>query len=229
MPKIDAARFLQDLNELRQIGQFKTGVHRPTYTPRGHGKPPLADGADRGDRARGRDRRHRQCLWPAQGAAARICSSAAISRAQNEAGWLDGALGVVAGGGAGAGRAAGGCRPPSPTRKAISRAASSAASRSSASCPRRRSTAAAAATTARRCATALAEAGLAGLPRISWSPAATRASSRCISSREPSWRMPGLRVGVVTGIVAIWQWRITIDGHAGPCRRHDMEERAMPA
>ena len=33
MPQIDADRFLRDLNELRQIGAYKTGVHRPTYSP----------------------------------------------------------------------------------------------------------------------------------------------------------------------------------------------------
>ncbi len=32
-PPPDIARFLHDLHELRQIGAFKTGVHRPTYSP----------------------------------------------------------------------------------------------------------------------------------------------------------------------------------------------------
>ena len=29
---LDPKRFLRDLNELRKIGAFKTGVHRPTYS-----------------------------------------------------------------------------------------------------------------------------------------------------------------------------------------------------
>ena len=33
MPQVDTARFLADLNELRKIGAFRTGVHRPTYSP----------------------------------------------------------------------------------------------------------------------------------------------------------------------------------------------------
>ena len=33
MPQIDTARFLADLHDLRKIGTFKTGVHRPTYSP----------------------------------------------------------------------------------------------------------------------------------------------------------------------------------------------------
>jgi N-carbamoyl-L-amino-acid hydrolase len=32
-PDPDTDRFLHDLNELRRIGAFKTGVHRPTYSP----------------------------------------------------------------------------------------------------------------------------------------------------------------------------------------------------
>ena len=31
--QVDTGRFLQDLNELRRIGEYKTGVHRPTYSP----------------------------------------------------------------------------------------------------------------------------------------------------------------------------------------------------
>ena len=29
----DTERFLADLHALRRIGAFRTGVHRPTYTP----------------------------------------------------------------------------------------------------------------------------------------------------------------------------------------------------
>jgi N-carbamoyl-L-amino-acid hydrolase len=32
MPEIDTARFLRDLHELRRIGAYRTGVHRPTYS-----------------------------------------------------------------------------------------------------------------------------------------------------------------------------------------------------
>ncbi len=33
MPAIDANRLLQDLYAVREIGKYKTGVHRPTYSP----------------------------------------------------------------------------------------------------------------------------------------------------------------------------------------------------
>ena len=33
MPSIDPQRLLGDLYELRKIGTYKTGVHRPTFSP----------------------------------------------------------------------------------------------------------------------------------------------------------------------------------------------------
>ena len=33
MPAIDTQRFLQDLDTLREIGRYRTGVHRPTFSP----------------------------------------------------------------------------------------------------------------------------------------------------------------------------------------------------
>ena len=33
MPQINGARLLADLYALRQMGMYKTGVHRPTFSP----------------------------------------------------------------------------------------------------------------------------------------------------------------------------------------------------
>jgi N-carbamoyl-L-amino-acid hydrolase len=33
MPQINAERLLADLHALRDIGRYKTGVHRPTFSP----------------------------------------------------------------------------------------------------------------------------------------------------------------------------------------------------
>src|SRR3712207_6959704 len=30
---VDTERFLRDLDDLREFGRYKTGVHRPTYSP----------------------------------------------------------------------------------------------------------------------------------------------------------------------------------------------------
>lgn len=34
MPAIDGTRLLRDLYAAREIGKYKTGVHRPTFSPR---------------------------------------------------------------------------------------------------------------------------------------------------------------------------------------------------
>ena len=92
----DTARFLADLHALRKIGEFKTGVHRPTYTPqdmesrhwlmermREVGLEPSMDGIG-------------NVLGKHPGAGPRLLIGSHIET-QNEAGWLDGALGVLAG------------------------------------------------------------------------------------------------------------------------------------
>ena len=217
MPQIDADRFLRDLNELRQIGAYKTGVHRPTYSPQ-----------DMESRRWLMDRMAEIGLDPSidgignvygrhQEAGPHLLAGSHIET-QNQAGWLDGALGVVAG----LALARSGCRSmssPSPMRRGISRAASSAAAPSSACCRRTRSTAAATAPTARRCATRWRRPGWRASRGCSSNRGGTRASSRCISSRARSWSAPGCApawspASSPSGSGA------SPRGHAGPCRRH---------
>ena len=96
MATIDTARFLADLNELRRIGAFRTGVHRPTYSPQDMearrwlvarleecGLEATIDGIGN---VHGRHK----------GPGPHLLVGSHIE-SQNEAGWLDGALGVVAG------------------------------------------------------------------------------------------------------------------------------------
>jgi len=96
MPRIDAEHFLKDLNDLRQIGKYRTGVHRPTYSPQDMesrrwlmermaeiGLEPSIDGIGN---VYGRHR----------GPGPHLLVGSHIE-SQNYAGWLDGALGVVAG------------------------------------------------------------------------------------------------------------------------------------
>ena len=60
-PQADGARVLADLNALRSIGAYKTGVHKPTFSEAAYALAGVAGAeASRGG-ARGRDRRHRQC------------------------------------------------------------------------------------------------------------------------------------------------------------------------
>ncbi len=96
MPAIDGSRLLRDLYALREIGKFKTGVHRPTFSPQDvearhwlaarlaeAGLESSIDGIGNGY---GRD--------PTPGRKLLLGSHL---ETQNHAGWLDGAMGVLYG------------------------------------------------------------------------------------------------------------------------------------
>lgn len=94
MPEIDAERLLRDLYALREIGRYKTGVHRPTYSAEDvQSRHWLAERlAEAGLEASidgignvlGLDR-----------SAGRKLLMGSHLETQNHAGWLDGALGVI--------------------------------------------------------------------------------------------------------------------------------------
>ena len=96
MPAFDGARVLHDLHELRKIGEYKTGVHRPTFSPQDVESrhwlvarltaAGLQAGIDGIGNVVGRD--------PTPGRKLLIGSHV---ETQNHAGWLDGALGVIHG------------------------------------------------------------------------------------------------------------------------------------
>ncbi|HEU0157604.1 MAG TPA: Zn-dependent hydrolase [Stellaceae bacterium] len=96
MPKIDGARVVADLKRLAEFGRYKTGVHRPTYSPvdvesrhwladqlREAGLDPVIDGI--GNVIGRNPRAHRRLLVGSH------------SETQPYGGWLDGALGVIYG------------------------------------------------------------------------------------------------------------------------------------
>jgi len=93
--KPDTDAFLADLHALRQIGAYRTGVHRPTYSPEDMqsrqwlmqrmqeaGLDPVMDGIGN--------------VLGRSGASGPILLAGSHIESQNEAGWLDGALGVMA-------------------------------------------------------------------------------------------------------------------------------------
>ncbi|MDB5416570.1 MAG: Zn-dependent hydrolase, partial [Rubritepida sp.] len=96
MAQVDTDRFIQDLNDLRKIGEYKTGVHRPTFS------------AEDMESRRWLMERMRECgLEPSidgignvfgkhPGPGPHLLVGSHIE-SQNQAGWLDGALGVMAG------------------------------------------------------------------------------------------------------------------------------------
>jgi len=96
MPSIDGNRLLRDLYAAREIGKYKTGVHRPTFSPQdiqarhwlaAHlNDAGLETSIDGIGNVYGRD--------PAPG---RKLLTGSHLETQNHAGWLDGVMGVIYG------------------------------------------------------------------------------------------------------------------------------------
>jgi len=230
MPEIDTAAFLADLHELRRIGAFRTGVHRPTYSPQDMqarrwltekleacGLQTTIDGIG-------------NVLGRHRGQGPHLLVGSHIE-SQNEAGWLDGALGVVAGlalaraglpvdvaafadeeghfdvGFAGS-RSFTGDLSPADIDGARSRNDGT---------PMR---------------DALRAAGLEGRQRLALEPGRYKGFYEMHIEQGTQLEGAGLRLGIVTGIVAIWQWRITVEGqqdHAGGTTMTERRDAGLAA
>ena len=229
MTEPDTDRFLADLDALRQFGAFKTGVHRPTYSPvdmesrrwlidrmAEAGLAPEIDGIG-----------NVLSRYPGDGPRL-LCGSHIES--QNEAGWLDGALGVVA--------AVALARSGLPV-DAVAFAdeeghyGSFIGSRSFTGLlddaeidsltnryhdkPLR---------------DALAEAGLAGKPRIQMETGRYKGFVEMHIEQGTVLERSGQQAGIVTGIVAIWQYRIVFVGqqdHAGGTTMAERRDAGLAA
>ncbi|MBB3900455.1 Zn-dependent hydrolase [Roseococcus suduntuyensis] len=222
MAEPDTARFLADLHALRQIGQFKTGVHRPTYTPqdmesrrwlmermREVGLEPEMDGLG-------------NVLGKHPGAGPKLLVGSHIET-QNEAGWLDGALGVVAGLAlARAGMAVdvvafadeeahyGSFLGSRSMVGEVTEAEIDAARHNMDGKPLRQ---------------ALREAGLEGLPRMRLDPARYKGFLELHIEQGTQLEQAGLRSGVVTGIFGIRYFKITAVGQQDHTGGTTMAER----
>jgi N-carbamoyl-L-amino-acid hydrolase len=230
MPAIDTGRFLQDLHVLRRIGAYRTGVHRPTYSPQDMesrrwlmermAEVGLEASIDGIGNVYGRHR-----------AAGPHALAGSHIETQNHAGWLDGALGVVAGlalARAGLpvdvvafadeeGHFEGGFLG---SRSIIGDLADEEIDRS-----RNR-------TDGTPLREALAAAGLSGLRRMQLEPGRHKGFFELHIEQGTQLESAGLRAGVVTGIVAIWQWRIAIEGqqdHAGGTTMAERRDAGLAA
>lgn len=221
MATIDPARLLGDLTTLRGFGRFRTGVHRPTLSP-----------------ADVEARRWLVARMQEAGLDARIDGIASVFgftrnpgrrlligshlESQNEAGWLDGALGVICA--LEIARALRGL-PIDVVAFADEEGhfGSFLGSRSFIG------EVTEAEIDAARCRTrgialrdALAEAGLAGVPRVTLDdPSRYVGFLEAHVEQGDELEAKGLRLGVVTSIVAIWNFRIRFAGvqnHAGTTR-----------
>ena len=229
MPKVDTARFLADLHELRGIGTFRTGVHRPTYSPEDMesrrwlmarlaecGLEPVIDGIG-------------NVIGRHPGAGPKLLVGSHIET-QNEAGWLDGALGVVAGvalARAGLpvdvaawadeeGHYGGFIGSRSFIGELAEAEIDRLANRYHGKALRQ----------------ALREAGLEGKPRLQVEPGRHKGFFEMHIEQGTQLESAGLRIGVVTGIVAIRQWRITLTGqqdHAGGTTMAERRDAGLSA
>lgn len=220
--RADGARVLADLGALRQIGIYKTGVHRPSYTPEHmqsirwlmHRMPEAG-------------------LTPALDGIGNVIGTSARSgpklltgshlESQNHAGWLDGPLGVI--------------YALEAARVLNARAGASGAVEVAAwadeeghygtllgsrsfigAVDEAEIDAGVNHTTRKPLRTALAEAGLAGLARQRVDRNRYMGYLEAHIEQGDVLEREGLKIGVVTAIVGIWQYEITFTGqqnHAG--------------
>jgi N-carbamoyl-L-amino-acid hydrolase len=226
--KIDTTEFLRDLDELRTIGAYKTGVHRPTYSPHdiesrhwlmnrmsSVGLEPTMDGIG-------------NVLGRGNGGGPRLLVGSHIET-QNHAGWLDGALGVVAG-------------------LALARAGlnvdvcayadeeghfgSFLGSRSFVGDLSEAQIDEAKNSDGMPLRVALEAAGLKGVERVTIEPGRYAAALELHIEQGTQIEKAGNHIGVVTGIVAVQHWRIVIDGkqdHTGGTRMDERRDAGLSA
>jgi N-carbamoyl-L-amino-acid hydrolase len=229
MVQVDTGRFLQDLDTLRTIGTYKTGVHRPTFSPQDMesrrwlmqqmqeiGLEPTLDGIG-------------NVLGRHTGSGPHLLAGSHIET-QNHAGWLDGALGVLA--------ALALARAGLPVDVCAycdeeghwgdfigSRSLVGALSEEDIDNARNRQT-------GQPLREGLREAGLAGLPRLELEPGRYKGALEIHIEQGTQLEGAGLRIGVVTGIVAIRQWRILVEGqqdHTGGTTMRERKDAGLSA
>lgn len=226
MPKIDPDRVMGDLRRLAEFGKYKTGVHRPTYSSddmaarhwlagrmADAGLEPEIDGIGN---VIGRGKGRGPCVL-----------TGSHTESQNYAGWLDGPLGVIYG--LEATRAIG-------ADPAFAGAVVDVGSwadeeghfghfmGSRSFCGELAETeidTAADRTRGTKMRDALASAGLAARPRARLDPKRYVAYLEAHIEQGDWLEANGLRIGIVTSIVGIWQFKVNFEGvqnHAGTTR-----------
>jgi len=223
VPSIRPQRLLGDLYELRKIGTFKTGVHRPTFSAEDTAsrhwlvERMAAAGLDASIDGIG------NVLGMSRAPGRKVLSGSHIET-QNEAGWLDGALGMIY-----ALEAARALAEDAAIKDAGLDVAAfcdeeghfgnffgslsfiGELTEESIDDARDR-------THGTPMREALERAGYAGRPRHRIDPSRYTAFFEAHIEQGGSLEQQGLKIGIVTAIVAIWQYRIVVTGqqnHAG--------------
>lgn len=223
--QVDGARVLADLNALRAIGAYKTGVHKPTFSE-SHmrslewlmGRLPEAGLAPEIDGIG-------NVLGTTEKSGPKLLAGSHLE-SQNFAGWLDGPLGVVY-----ALEAARVINPDTNIKGAVEVAAwcdeeghfgHFLGSRSYVGALTEADIDAATdRNSGRTMRQALRDVGLAGRPRAMAEPGRHLGYLEAHIEQGETLESGGRKIGVVTSIVGIWQYRITFNGqqnHAGTTR-----------
>jgi N-carbamoyl-L-amino-acid hydrolase len=216
--RIDGERLLRDLYELRKIGEYKTGVHRPTYSPEDvqsrHWLAARLSAAELDPEIDGIG----NVIGRARGDGPKLLLGSHVET-QPHAGWLDGALGVLYG--LEVARTLGGGIDVAAWADEEGHFGSFIGSRSFCglltdaeidSLHNREGT------TLRD---ALAQAGFAARPRAVVDPARYRGYMEAHIEQGAELEDTGKRIGIVTAIVGSHRFRIVFEGvqnHAGTTR-----------
>ncbi|MCA6113714.1 Zn-dependent hydrolase [Bradyrhizobium sp. WSM 1738] len=225
LPRADGARVLADLHALRAMGTYKTGVHKPTFS-----EPHLLSLQWLVERLSeagltGEIDGIGNVLGTSTKPGPKLLAGSHLE-SQNHAGWLDGPLGVVY-----ALEAARVINRDPSTRGAVevaawcdeeghfghflgSRSYVGAVSEADIDAARDRND-------GRTMREALASAGLAGRPRLQAERGRHIGYLEAHIEQGDTLESSGLKIGIVTSIVGIWQYRITFKGeqnHAGTTR-----------
>jgi beta-ureidopropionase / N-carbamoyl-L-amino-acid hydrolase len=221
---IDGARLLADLHRLREFGAWKTGVHRPTYSPvdvasrhwlatrmQEAGLAAEIDGIG-------------NVIGRGDGPGPRLLLGS-HTETQPYAGWLDGALGVIFGLEVARALAEQGVRGGVDVAAWADEEGHYGSFFGSLSFVDELPDEAIAAAANREDGTtlkaALEQAGFAHLPRARLEPGRYAGYLEAHIEQGDELDTSGLKLGIVTSIVAIWQYRIVFEGiqnHAGTTR-----------
>jgi N-carbamoyl-L-amino-acid hydrolase len=232
MPEINPARLMADLRTLATFGAYKTGVHRPTFSPQDMEARRWMVGRLQDAGLEGSIDGIGNVYGMSRAPGRKVLAGSHLE-SQNYAGWLDGAMGVVYA--LEAARAIGEDKALADVGVDVAAFCdeeghfpSFIGSRSYVG-----DLAEAEIDTITNPVTgaglraALIEVGLAGLPRLEIEPGRHAAFFEAHIEQGDVLEQAGLRIGVVTAVVAIWQYRITVTGeqnHAGTtsmARRRD--------
>jgi len=231
--QFDGARVLADLNTLRSIGAYKTGVHKPTFSePHMRSLEWLAQRLPEAGLSAAIDGIG-NLLGTSTKAGPKLLAGSHLE-SQNFAGWLDGPLGVVY-----ALEAARVINPDPNVNGAVEVAAwcdeeghfgSFLGSRSYVGDVTQADIDAARDSSGRTMRQALSDVGLAGRARAKAERGRHIGYLEAHIEQGLALESSDLKIGVVTSIVGIWQYRITFSGeqnHAGTTRMADRKDAGL--